>query len=89
MTVLAFPSNPIGGQTYAAPNGVQYVFDSVKWIVETANSSAGAITDSTQDRIAPMFVNGNNNGITFSYNSNSNTMTASITVDGGTALSTF
>jgi hypothetical protein len=58
MTVLTFPTNPILGQQYAAPNGIQYVFDGVKWIVETTSSSSAAVTNSVQDRVAPMFVTG-------------------------------
>jgi hypothetical protein len=26
MTVLTFPTNPINGQRYSAPNGIQYVY---------------------------------------------------------------
>jgi hypothetical protein len=29
MTVLTFPTNPINGQRYSAPNGIQYVYDGV------------------------------------------------------------
>lgn len=86
MTVLTFPSNPIEGQQYAAPNGIQYVFDSVKWIVETTSSSSSAVTNSTQDRVAPMFVDGDNTGITFSYNAATNTMSAAVTSVNGDSL---
>lgn len=89
MTALAFPSSPTLGQRYDAPNGLQYVYDGVKWIVETTTSTSEAVTNSTQDRVAPMFVNGDNSGITFTYNSNTNTMTTNIIIDGGTASSTF
>jgi len=51
MTVLTFPTNPTLGQQYAAPNGIQYVFDGVKWVVETTSSSSAAVTNSTQDRL--------------------------------------
>jgi len=86
MTVLTFPSNPTNGQQYAAPNGVQYVFDGVKWIVESTNSSSGAITNSTQDRVAPLFVDGNNTGITFTYDAATNTMSAAVTAVNGNQL---
>lgn len=89
MTALTFPSSPTLGQTYDAPNGLQYVYDGVKWTVETTSSSSEAVTNSTQDRVAPMLVNGDNTGITFNYNSTTNTMSASITVDGGNATTTF
>jgi hypothetical protein len=86
MTVLTFPSNPIVGQQYAAPNGVQYVYDGVKWIVETISSSSEAISNSTQDRIAPMLVDGDNTGITFTYNAATNVMSAVVTAVNGDRL---
>jgi hypothetical protein len=86
MTVLTFPSNPTNGQRYAAPNGIQYVFDGVKWIVETTTSSSEAISNSTQDRVAPMFVNGTHDGITFSYDAATNVMSAEVTAVNGNRL---
>ena len=86
MTVLTFPSNPTNGQRYAAPNGIQYVFDGVKWIVETTTSSSAAITNSTQDRVAPMFVDGDNTGITFTYNAETNVISAEVTAVNGDTL---
>ena len=86
MTVLTFPSNPTVGQQYAAPNGIQYVFDGVKWIVETTSSSSEAVSNSTQDRVAPMFVDGDNTGITFSYNAATNTMSAEVTSVNGDSV---
>lgn len=86
MTVLTFPSNPIEGQQYAAPNGIQYVFDGVKWIVETTSSSSSAVTNSTQDRVAPMFVDGTHSGITFAYNAETNVMSAEVTAVNGNRL---
>ena len=79
MTVLTFPSNPTNGQRYAAPNGIQYVFDGVKWIVESSSNTSEAISNSTQDRVAPMFVDGDNTGITFTYDAETNTMSAEVT----------
>jgi hypothetical protein len=86
MTVLAFPSSPIIGQRYNAPNEIQYVFDGVKWIVETVASTSAAVTNSVQDRVAPMFVTGPNTGITFAYNAATNVMNASITALNGDTL---
>jgi hypothetical protein len=86
MTVLTFPTNPTNGQRYSAPNGIQYVYDGVKWVVETTSSSSGAITNSMQDRVAPMFVDGANTGITFAYNAATNVMSASVTAVNGNQL---
>ena len=86
MTVLTFPSNPTNGQRYAAPNGIQYVFDGVKWIVETTSSSSEAVSNSTQDRVAPMFVDGDNTGITFTYNAETNILSAEVTAVNGNQL---
>ena len=86
MTVLTFPSSPILGQVYNAPNGLRYVYDGVKWVVETTSSSSEAVTNSTQDRIAPMFVDGDNTGITFSYNAATNVMSAEVTAVNGDRL---
>jgi len=86
MTVLTFPSSPTEGQTYSAPNGLQYVYDGVKWVVETTTSTSEAISNSTQDRVAPMFVDGDNTGITFTYDAGTNTMSAAVTAVNGDTL---
>ncbi len=86
MTVLTFPSNPIEGQVYNAPNGIRYVYDGVKWVVETTTSTSEAVTNSTQDRVAPMFVNGDHEGISFTYNSATNALTATVTAVNGDSL---
>jgi hypothetical protein len=86
MTVLTFPSNPVNGQVYNAPTGVRYVYDGVKWVVETTTSTSEAVTNSTQDRVAPMFVNGNNQGITFTYNAATNVLSADVTAVNGDTL---
>jgi hypothetical protein len=86
MTVLTFPTNPTNGQRYAAPNGIQYVYDGVKWIVETVASTSLAVTNSVQDRVAPMFVDGDNAGISFTYNAETNTMSAAVTAINGNQL---
>ena len=86
MTVLTFPSNPTLGQRYNAPNDIQYVFDGIKWIVETVTSTSAAVTNSVQDRIAPMFVDGPNTGITFTYDAETNIMSAAVTAVNGNQL---
>ena len=86
MTVLTFPSNPTLGQQYNAPNQIQYVYDGVKWIVETVSSTSDAVTNSIQDRVAPIFVNGPNQGINFAYNAGTNVMNASVTAVNGNRL---
>ena len=79
MTVLTFPTSPTLGQLYNAPNQIQYVFDGVKWTVETVASSSAAVTNSVQDRVAPMFVTGDHTGIAFTYNAATNVMSADVT----------
>ena len=86
MTVLTFPTSPTLGQQYAAPNGIQYVFDGVKWIVETVASTSAAVTNSVQDRVAPMFVDGTHGGITFAYNAGTNSFSANVTAVNGDSL---
>ena len=87
MTVLTFPTNPTLGQQYAAPNGIQYVFDGVKWTVETVASTSLAVTNSVQDRVAPMFVTGPHTGIAFTYNAATNVISADVTaVNGDTVI---
>lgn len=88
MTALTFPSSPINGQQYDAPNGIQYVFDGVKWIVETITQPSEAVSNSIQDRVAPMFINGESNGITFEYDNVTNTFTSTITNATGYVLPT-
>ncbi len=91
MTVLTFPSNPILGQRYNATsiNGLQYVYDGVKWVVETIASSSDAVTNSVQDRVAPLFVNGEHHGISVTYNSTSNELSLTVDVDGGNATTAY
>jgi hypothetical protein len=86
MTVLTFPTNPTLGQRYNAPNQIQYVYDGVKWIVETVASTSLAVTNSVQDRVAPMFVDGDNTGISFTYNAATNVISAEVTALNGDAL---
>ncbi len=89
MTVLTFPSSPILGQIYDAPNGLQYVYDGVKWIVETVASSSNAVTNSIQDRVAPLFVDGTHNGISVTYHTTNNQLSLALDIDGGDAGTEF
>ena len=82
MTVLSFPSSPTLGQTYDAPNGIQYVYDGVKWVVDITSNNSPSVTNSTQDRVAPMFVNGNHSGIAFTYNAVTNVLSATVATAG-------
>jgi len=86
MTVLTFPTNPTLGQRYNAPNQIQYVYDGVKWIVETVASTSLAVTNSVQDRVAPMFVTGPHNGIAFTYNAGTNVISATVTAGGNSLV---
>ena len=91
MAALNFPTEeslgrPLeSGDTYSAPNNVEYVYDGVKWVAQTNTTTGEYLTSITQDRVAPMFVNGNNTGITFSYDADTNTMTTEVT-GGGASL---
>jgi hypothetical protein len=86
MTVLTFPSNPTNGQLYNAPNGIRYVYDGVKWVVETTTSTSEAVSNATQDRVAPMFVDGDHEGISFTYNAGTNVLSATVTAVNGDQL---
>lgn len=85
MAALNFPTEeslgrPLeSGDTYNAPNNVEYIYDGVKWVAQTNTSTGEYLTTVTQDRVAPMFVNGNNTGITFSYDAETNTLTSEVT----------
>ena len=86
MTVLTFPTNPTLGQLYNAPNQIRYVYDGVKWIVETVASTSLAVTNSVQDRVAPMFVAGPHQGINFAYNAGTNVISATVTAGGNSLI---
>lgn len=86
MTVLTFPTSPTLGQLYNAPNQIRYVYDGVKWIVETVASTSLAVTNSVQDRVAPMFVAGPHTGIAFTYNAGTNVMSAAVSSVNGNTL---
>ena len=86
MTVLTFPTSPTLGQRYDAPNQLQYVFDGVKWGVESVASTSLAVTNSVQDRVAPMFVAGPHTGIAFTYNAGTNVISAAVSSVNGNNL---
>lgn len=89
MTALTFPSNPQQGDIYQAPNNLQYYFDGVKWVVQTTTTTSQDITNFVQDAVAPVFTNIQGNGITFSYDSNTNTLTADVTGGANTGNISF
>ena len=78
MTAITFPTDPANGELYTAPNGCVYIWDGEKWVVNSTIYTGPALADISQDRVAPMFVNGVNTGITFAYNSTTNVMTTSV-----------
>jgi hypothetical protein len=92
MAALNFPTEEslgrplVAGDTYSAPTNVEYVYDGVKWVAQTNTSDGEYLTGVTQDRVAPMFVNGNNTGITFSYDSETNVLTTVVTGGGPAGL---
>ena len=79
MTAITFPTDPANGELYTAPNGCVYIWDGEKWIVNSTIYTGPALADISQDRVAPMFVNGVNTGITFTYNETTNTLTSTVT----------
>ncbi len=87
MTVLTFPSIPTLWQVYFAPTGVSYTYDGVKWVVEP--TTLEAVTNSIQDSVAPLFVDGVHNGINVTYNTTNNQLSLALEIDGGDASTTF
>ena len=79
MTAITFPTDPANGELYTAPNGCVYIWDGEKWVVNSTIYTGPALEDISQDRVAPMFVNGVNTGITFAYNATTNTLTSTVT----------
>ena len=79
MTAITFPTDPANGELYTAPNGCVYIWDGEKWIVNSTIYTGPALENISQDRVAPMFVNGVNTGITFAYNATTNTLTSTVT----------
>ena len=90
MTALNFPSNPDTGQVYSAPNGTIYIFDGTKWDVQGTTVTAEASINFVQDSVATLFTNMSGNGISFSYDDQTNTMSATLTAtDSGLSVSDF
>jgi len=78
MTAITFPTDPANDELYTAPNGTIYIWDGEKWVVNSTIYTGPALENLSQDRVAPMFVNGVNTGITFAYNATTNVMTTSV-----------
>ena len=78
MTAITFPTDPANNELYTAPNGTVYIWDGEKWVVNSTIYTGPALENLSQDRVAPMFVNGVNTGITFAYNATTNVMTTSV-----------
>lgn len=89
MTVLTFPSNPVTGDTYSAPNGVLYTFDGVKWVVTTTTVTNSTVTNFVQDSSATLLTNSIHDGIIVDYNTNTNELTLTLDIDGGGASTNF
>jgi hypothetical protein len=79
MTTLNFPNNPIVGTVYEGPNNTLYVYDGEKWNVQGTTVTASSSVNFVQDSVAPLFTNIQGHGITFSYNDQTNTLTANVT----------
>ena len=87
MTAITFPTDPANDELYTAPNGTIYIWDGEKWVVNSTIYTGPALENISQDRVAPMFVNGVNTGITFAYNATTNTLTSTVTA--GTSVADF
>jgi hypothetical protein len=87
MTAITFPTDPANDSLYTAPNGCVYIWDGEKWVVNSTIYTGPALENISQDRVAPMFVNGVNTGITFAYNATTNTLTSTVTA--GTSVADF
>ena len=85
MTVLSFPSNPSSGDYYSAPNGILYIFDGVKWVAQSSTITSSEVTNFVQDSVAPLFTNITSTGITFSYDTTTNSLSANVIGGGGGA----
>jgi hypothetical protein len=89
MTAITFPTDPDNGELYTAPNGAVYIWDGEKWMVNSTIYTGPELENITQDRVAPMFVNGNHTGITFAYDAETNTLTSTVTGGGGISITDF
>jgi hypothetical protein len=89
MTAITFPTDPANGELYTAPNGSVYIWDGEKWVVNSTIYTGPELENITQDRVAPMFVNGDHTGITFAYDAETNTLTSTVTGGGGISVADF
>lgn len=87
MTALSFPISPEIGDIYQAPNNTVYIYDGQKWNVQGTTITSADTTNFVQDTIAPIFTNIVGDGISFSYNDETNVLSASVTGAGGGGLS--
>lgn len=54
-----------------------------------ATLAASSLTELAQDYAAAMLTNGTHSGVNVVYNDSANTLNISVTIDGGTATTTF
>jgi hypothetical protein len=76
MTALSFPPSPDAGTVYEAPNNIIYIYDGQKWNVQGTTITSAASTNFVQDTVSEILTNVEGNGISFSYDTTSNTLTA-------------
>ena len=93
MVALVFPPNPQQNDFFTASNGVVYVYDGVKWVVQGSTFSSSSSVNFVQDSIAPLFTNIVSDGISFAYDAETNVLSATlgkfkIDTDSGTAILT-
>jgi len=84
MTTLSFPGSPNIGTVYEAPNNTLYIYDGEKWNVQGSTVTTAASINFVQDSVAPLLTNIQGDGITFSYNDQTNTLFATVTGYVGT-----
>jgi len=90
MTALSFPTSPNNGAIYEAPNNTVYIFDGQKWNVQGTTVTTAASVNFIQDTIAPLFTGIQGTGISFTYNSQTNSLSATVSGDGsGLSISDF
>ena len=54
-----------------------------------ATLATSSLTELAQDYAAAMLTNGTHSGVNVAYNDSANTLNISVTIDGGTASTTF
>ena len=83
MTALSFPTSPDTGAVYEAPNNTVYIYDGQKWNVQGTTVTAAASVNFIQDSIAPIFTNIQGTGISFTYDTETNSLSATVSGSGG------